>query len=335
DTIERMNVNLILSNTYHLYLRPGVEVIKEAGGLHKFSSWRRNILTDSGGYQIYSLAPYRKINTEGVRFRSHIDGSYHNLTPEKIVDIQMTFGSDILMPLDFCTPFDIPYKKALEALIITTRWAERSSQRWRERCNEQSGQLFGIIQGNFFSDLRKRSAVEIIGIDFPGYAIGGLSVGEPFNIFLDFLSLTSDLLPDDKIRYLMGIGTPEYILAAVENGIDLFDCVFPTRIARNGAVFTKYGIISLKREKFAADFSPIDEKCECLSCRQYSKAYLRHLFKAKEILAPLLATEHNLFFITNFLNQIRLSIEKKCFKSFKQNFLNMYSIGPNLNTNGE
>jgi len=234
STLEEMGIKLILGNTYHLYLRPGTEVISQFGDLHRFSSWKYNILTDSGGFQIFSLAPFRKITPEGVKFRSHIDGSYHSLTPEDIVSIQRTLGSDIMMPLDFCTAPGVDYRHALKALEITTNWAERSHRRWQEcRTEDYRGVLFGIFQGNFYKDLRQRSTEEILSLDTPGIAIGGLSVGEETEVFNEYLAFTASLLPFKKPHYLMGIGTPEYILSAVENGIDLFDCVLPTRIARN------------------------------------------------------------------------------------------------------
>jgi queuine tRNA-ribosyltransferase len=301
ETLDKIGFKLILGNTYHLYLRPGIEVLKEAGGLHKFSTWNHNILTDSGGYQVFSLAPFRKINEEGVYFRSHIDGSYHTLTPEKVIDVQEILGSDILMCLDICTPPDITYRKALEALEITTRWAKRSKDEWLKRSEGYDGQLFGIVQGNFFRDLRARSAEELLEIDFPGIAIGGLSVGEPLNQFIDYLGYTAELLPSGKPHYLMGIGTPDYILAAVENGIDIFDCVYPTRIARNGS------------------------ECGCSTCQRYSRSYMRHLFKSKEILGPMLATVHNLFFLKTMMDEIQASIQNSGFTDYKNRFLHRYS----------
>ncbi len=324
ETVEKMKYNLILGNTYHLYLRPGIDTIKHYGDLHTFSAWNHNILTDSGGFQIFSLAPFRKIRKEGVRFRSHIDGSYHNLTPEKVVEIQEILGSDIQMALDVCTPPDISHKEALEALNITTHWAQRAKKRWLTTSPSYRGLLFGITQGNFYKDLRKRSTEEIIELDFPGIAVGGLSVGESFNEFMDFLSYTAEFLPENKPRYLMGIGTPDYILAAVENGIDLFDCVYATRIARNGTVFTDRGTIALKKAVFKNDTAPIQEGCQCRACTQYSRGYMRHLFKTNEILGPMLATEHNLQFLKNFVMNIQKSIEQNNFTLFKKKFLENY-----------
>ncbi|WP_020613619.1 tRNA guanosine(34) transglycosylase Tgt [Sediminispirochaeta bajacaliforniensis] len=323
--VDNMGYRLILGNTYHLYLRPGKEVFETYGGLHAFSSWPHNILTDSGGFQVFSLAPFRKIRDEGVRFRSHIDGSYHHLTPESVVEFQRTLGSDIMMCLDECTPPEISYKKAIEACRRTTAWAKRSKARWDiEREAGFEGKLFGIIQGNFFKDLRKISSEEIIELDFPGIAIGGLSVGEPKETFEEYLAYTSQFLPPEKPRYLMGIGTPDYIFAAVENGIDLFDCVFATRTARNGTVFTKDGMINLKKAGHALDKGPIEEGCTCQACTRYSRGYMRHLFKAGELFGPMLATEHNLQFLYDLMVEIRHSIREDRFSSFKKDFLDRY-----------
>ena len=317
-------ISLILSNTYHLYLRPGSEIIRKAGSLHDFISWKGNILTDSGGFQIFSLAPFRKIKKEGFYFRSHIDGSYHTLTPESVVELQKVFKSDILMPLDFCTPPAITHKEALHAMKITHEWALRSKEYWMSCRDEWGGNLFGIVQGNFYQDLRKESAEYISSLDLPGIAIGGLSVGESFQMFKDLLSHTAEIIDNSKPHYLMGIGTPEYILEAVENGIDMFDCVYPTRIARNGTVFTRDGKIALKKEQFADQFIPIDENCSCFTCRNYTRAFLRHLFKANEILGPMLATEHNLHFLKDFVEKIKQSIENDSFMKFKKDFTGKY-----------
>jgi len=322
DELPPMGVSIILSNAYHLYLRPGMEIIHHAGGLHKFMNWQHNILTDSGGFQVFSLAPFHKIEEQGVYFRSHIDGAYHRLSPEQVVEIQTTLGSDILMQLDVCTPPGITRDKALAAVEQTTRWAARSLQKYRE--TPANGLLFGIVQGNFFKELREKSARELVELDMPGYAIGGLSVGEEPAVFAEFLSYTAAFLPETKTRYLMGIGAPEYILEAVENGIDIFDCVFPTRVARNALVFTRQGTLSLRLEKNKLDNNPIDPDCGCDTCRHYSRAYLRHLFKAKEILAAMLATHHNLFFIQQLMGKIRAAINCGEFKKMKQEFLSGY-----------
>jgi len=325
--LEDLGVNMILGNTYHLYLRPGQEVIGRAGGLHGFMGWRHNILTDSGGYQVFSLSSFRKVEEDGVAFRSHIDGSSHTLTPEGVIDIQTTFGSDVMMPLDECTSPGIPRADAAQAVRRTTDWLRKSRERWRERDAPFAGQLFGIMQGNFHQDLRRTSAEQISDLDLPGYAIGGLSVGEEFPVFRDFLHYSADLLPAAKPKYLMGIGTPQYILEAVEAGIDLFDCVFPTRTARNAQVFTDSGPLSLRNEKYRMDFQPIDENCRCETCRNHTRAYLRHLFKAREIEAAVLATFHNLAFIQNLVRSIREAVRQGEFARFKQGFLARYAGG--------
>ncbi|MDR1316390.1 MAG: tRNA guanosine(34) transglycosylase Tgt [Spirochaetales bacterium] len=322
--LEEIGFNLILGNTYHVYLRPGLEVIRGYGGLHRFSGWRGNILTDSGGFQIFSLAPLRKIRQEGVSFRSHIDGASCVFTPRSVVEAQSVFGSDIMMPLDVCTPPGISRGEAEEALAITGAWAERSKEAWLGLSEEGRGELFGIIQGNFFEDLRRRGVEEILGLDLPGIAIGGLSVGESPQRFSELLAFTSALLPREKPRYVMGIGTPRYILEAVENGIDMFDCVFPTRIARNGCLFTNRGRLVLKREENRGLDRPPDEECSCPVCGRYSIGYLRHLFKTNEILGPMLATYHNLYYMKNFIEKISCSIKNHTFLQFKKEFLETY-----------
>jgi len=324
EKLEELGISLILGNTYHLFLRPGLEVLKNSGGLHRFMSWEHNILTDSGGFQIFSLAPFRKVEEEGVVFRSHLDGTRFQLTPEDVVDIQRTLGSDILMPLDLCTPPGIGETEALEGVDLTTRWAGRSKIRWLESDPTVQGHLFGIIQGNFYASLRRRSAEQLLELDLPGYAIGGLSVGESFSMFQDFLGLSAGLIPERYPRYLMGVGTPEYILEAVEQGIDMFDCVLPTRTARNAQAFTSRGPLSLKTEAVKLDLQPIDPDCSCSTCRSYSRAYLRHLFKTKEILAAMLTTQHNLSFIQSLVVSIRQSIGEGTFLLFKDRYLDRY-----------
>jgi queuine tRNA-ribosyltransferase len=325
EELEGLGFNLILANTYHVYLRPGLDVIRNFGGLRAFSSWKANILTDSGGFQVFSLAPFRKIREEGVSFRSHIDGSLHLFTPESVIEAQGIFGSDILMPLDVCTPPGITYKEALSALTLTTAWAAKSKAAWNKLKTEDSakdrGELFGIVQGNFFPELRKRSAEEILELDLPGIAIGGLSVGESRETFFELLALTAALLPRDKPRYVMGIGTPEYILAAVENGIDMFDCVFPTRIARHGTAFSEKGRVVLKTQETAFSGEPIDANCSCPVCKRYSRGYLRHLFRAGEILGPVLVTHHNLHFMKKFMEKVSDSIKNHTFLRLKRDFL--------------
>ena len=322
DTVSNIGYNLILANTYHLYLRPGTEVLDSFNGLHNFSNWKHNILTDSGGFQVFSLSQLRKIKEEGVIFQSHIDGSRHQLTPEKVIDIQTTIGSDILMCLDVCTAPSIPYNEAKTAWETTRKWAHRSFEHWNK--SEKKGNLFGIVQGNFFKDLRKESALALSEIGFPGIAIGGLSVGETSEEFAEYLAYTTQYLNTDVPRYVMGIGTPDYILEAVMNGIDLFDCVLATRSARNGSVFTDDGMIQLKRATHEMDARPIQEGCTCTACTKYSRGYLRHVFKAKEMIGGMLASEHNLAYLYNFMNRIRTSINENRFTEFKKSYLERY-----------
>lgn len=324
ESLEEIGFEIILANTYHLYLRPGHELIRQAGGLHGFTGWRGNFLTDSGGFQVFSLATFRKVTPEGVRFQSHIDGSRHVLRPEDVVDIQTALASDIFMQLDVCTPYGAEEGEAREALRLTSDWALRSKEHWLATREDFRGSLFGIVQGNFFRDLRARSAEEILALDLPGVALGGLSVGEPFEVFAETLSYTADLLPDEKPRYVMGIGTPEYILEAVENGIDMFDCVLPTRTARNGLLYTYNGKLVIKNAQYERDFSPPDEECGCRVCRQYSRAYLRHLYKNGEILWSILASYHNLYFLRDLVSRIRYSIESGSFLEFKKAFYSKY-----------
>ncbi|MCL2276389.1 MAG: tRNA guanosine(34) transglycosylase Tgt [Treponema sp.] len=327
DDLNEIGYKLILSNTYHLYLRPGQEIIKNAGGLHAFINWNKNILTDSGGFQIFSLSALRKITKEGVMFQSHVDGSKHFLNPEKVAGIQAVLGSDIQMPLDYCSSWGASRKEAERALDITSLWFTRAKNEWEKIKSETAyqGNLFSIVQGNFFPDLRKKSAEFCIERGAPGIAIGGLSVGEPSEVFFDTLAFTASLLPPLKPRYVMGIGTPEYILSAIEHGIDMFDCVIHTREARNGRVYTNNGAISLKKTENSGDFSPIDKECSCKVCRNYSRAYLRHLFKTKEILYSMLASYHNLFFINNLVENARNAIEEERFLTFKKDFLSRYT----------
>lgn len=325
DDLEEIGFEIILANTYHLYLRPGADTLQKAGGLHGFSGWKKNFLTDSGGYQVFSLAPFRKITNEGVNFQSHIDGSKHFLTPESVVDLQTKFNSDIQMQLDVCTGYGVEYKDALKALKQTSDWAVRARNQWLQNQKEgYEGLLFPIVQGNFFKDLRKQSAEFVAGLDLPGIAIGGLSVGEPHEVYTEMLAHTASLLPDDKVRYVMGIGTPDYILEAVENGIDMFDCVLPTRNARNGSYFTKKGPIAIKNAQYAEDFGPIDPECNCKVCKNYSRAYLRHLFKNGEILSSMLATYHNIYFLNNMVKEIREAINAGKFLTYKKDFLYRY-----------
>ncbi len=325
DDLKEIGFEIILSNTYHLYLRPGTEVIKTFGGLHDFMAWDGNILTDSGGFQVFSLAQMRKITPEGVKFRSHIDGSYHVLSPERVVEIQRILNSDIQMQLDVCTSWDVEKKEAIKALNTTDLWLGRALSAWKESVSQgYEGKLFAIVQGNFFKDLREQSAELAVKADTPGIAIGGLSVGEPPEVFAEYLAYTASLLPREKPRYVMGIGTPEYILDAIEHGIDMFDCVFPTRTGRNGHVFSRKGPFALKKAENQFDHNPIDRECSCKVCREYSRAYLRHLFKTQEILCSMLASYHNLYFLHDLVKEAREAIEKNSFLEFKKSFLSNY-----------
>lgn len=325
DELREIGFQIILGNTYHLFLRPGMETLRGASGLHQFMNWERNILTDSGGFQIFSLANFRKITEEGARFRSHLDGGEHLFTPERASEIQCALGSDIQMQLDVCSPYDTPYKKALGACIITDTWLSRAFGRYKELCDGgYGGAFFSIVQGNFYKDLRERSAESALKADADGIAIGGLSVGEPCETFMEYLAFTARLLPKEKPRYVMGIGTPDYILAAVENGVDMFDCVLPTRLARHGAAFTSSGLLSIKKETFKDDFTPLDPRCPCKVCKNHSRAYLRHLVKSAEILSSMLLSYHNLYFLNALVAHARAAIEEDKFIAFKNDFLRRY-----------
>ena len=328
DDLEEIGFEIILANTYHLYLRPDPDLIKEAGGLHGFSKWNRNFLTDSGGFQVFSLSKLRKISDEGVRFQSNIDGSYHMFTPENVVETQAKFNSDIQMQLDVCSGWGVDRKEAVEALRITSDWLLRAKKAWEEEQGKgYKGILFPIVQGNFFEDLRKQSAEFVASLDFPGIAIGGLSVGEPKEEYSKFLSYTVSCLPEDKPKYVMGIGTPDYILDAIANGIDMFDCVLPTRNARNGSYFTHDGMLSIKQERFIHDFGPIDKECNCKVCKNYSRSYLRHIFKSQEILSSMLASYHNLYFLHNLVKEAREAINNDHFDEYREVFLKRFKAG--------
>jgi queuine tRNA-ribosyltransferase len=302
--LAEMGFGCILGNTYHLYLRPGHERIRRFGGLHRFMAWDGSILTDSGGFQVFSLASLRKVEDEGVRFRSHVDGTAHYLTPELAVEIQEALGSDIRMVLDECVEHPAPRRAVEESVRRTTAWAARSLAASRR----EEGALFAIVQGGMHWDLRERSAAELSGLSFPGYAIGGVSVGEGKELQWEAVARTAPLLPPGKPRYLMGVGTPQDILHAVTRGVDLFDCVMPTRNARNGYLFTAEGALSIKQARYADDRSPLEEGCDCLACRTFSRGYLRHLFLQREILAPVLLTAHNLRFYSRWMGRIREAI---------------------------
>ncbi|WP_072469260.1 tRNA guanosine(34) transglycosylase Tgt [Urinicoccus massiliensis] len=321
DELKNLEAQIILGNTYHLYLRPGTEVIEKAGGLHKFMNWDRPILTDSGGFQVFSLANIRNIVEEGVEFRSHIDGSKQFLTPEKSMEIQHVLGSDIMMCFDECAPYPSSYDYIKNSMERTSRWAERC----KEYHNDKEDQaLFGIVQGGMYKDLRKISAQDLVSLDFPGYAVGGLSVGEPLDLMNEILDYTSDYLPENKPRYLMGVGTPDYLFEAIERGIDMADCVLPTRIARNGTLMTSKGRLVIKNAKYKDDFSKPDDECDCEVCQNYSRAYLRHLFNVDEILGLRLATIHNLHFLIHLMEEIRKSIANDYFLEFKSDFYKKY-----------
>ena len=308
---------IILSNTYHLYLRPGEKLIGEAGGLHKFMGWQKPILTDSGGFQIFSLAKLNKVREEGVEFQSHIDGSKHILTPEDVVRIQTTFGSDILMPLDECVKYPAERAYTEESVTLTTKWAKKSKEAWLK---SGRGILFGIVQGGVYKDLRKKSAEDLLELDFPGYSIGGLSVGEPNELMYEILDATLPLLPKSKPRYLMGVGLPLDLFEAVSQGVDMFDCVVPTRNGRNATVFTRFGKLLMRGASYTRDFRPIEEGCPCYTCRTYTRAYIRHLFNSEEYLAGRLASLHNLTFFIQLLESMRRAIEEDRFLEFRQEF---------------
>lgn len=321
EQVEETGAEIILSNTYHLYLRPGHEIVREAGGLHRFMNWNKSILTDSGGFQVFSLGAMRKISEEGVQFRSHIDGSKHMLTPEKSMEIQNALGSDIIMAFDECAPYPADRQYVKDSLERTTRWLKRCRD-YHKNTEKQS--LFGIMQGGMYADLRKQSAEEIVELDLPGYAIGGLSVGEPKPLMYEMLDGCVDYLPKEKPRYLMGVGSPDCLFEGVERGIDMFDCVLPTRIARHGMAMTSVGRVNIKNAKYERDFTALDPNCDCYTCRNYSRAYLRHLFKADEILSSMLMTNHNIHFLVNTMKNIRKSIEEDRFLEYKKEFYNSY-----------
>ena len=318
--LERLGAQLILCNSYHLYLRPGLDVIRNMGGLHSFISWPRPILTDSGGFQIYSLSPLAKVKEEGVSFASHLDGTKIRLSPEDIVDLQLALGSDIMMVLDYFVPFPSPDEKMREAVAITSRWAERSRDRLREL--DSASLLWGITQGSVSWELRKQSTEDLVRLDFDGYALGGLGIGEAKSQLLEILEKSDALLPKDRPRYLMGMGYISDIFEAVERGMDLFDCVLPTRNARNGSLFTSRGVIVIKNRKYAQDKRPLDEDCPCYTCRNFSRAYLRHLYEREEISSAVLHTIHNLYFYLDIFRKIRQSIQSNSFQQLKQRYLN-------------
>ncbi|MHB1688168.1 MAG: tRNA guanosine(34) transglycosylase Tgt [Ignavibacteriaceae bacterium] len=332
DYLEKdIQAQIVLSNTYHLYLRPGTDVLEEAGGLHKFMNWQKPILTDSGGYQVFSLSELRKLKPDGVEFRSHLDGSKHFFTPDKVISIQRSIGSDIMMALDECTPYPCDYDYAQKSTKLTSDWAILNKEAF-EKSSPLYGHhqfLFGIIQGSVYKDLRERSAKNLIAMDFDGYAIGGLAVGEPADVMYEMINFTTDFMPEDRPRYLMGVGRPENILEAIERGIDMFDCVMPTRNARNAYLFTSGGVLSMRNAKYKKDFNPVDSACDCFTCKNFSRAYLRHLFIAKEILALELSSIHNLHYYLELVKQAREHIKQGDFINWKSEIINKTTLNTN------
>ena len=318
---EEVNAQIILSNTYHLYLRPGHELVKEAGGLHKFMNWDRAILTDSGGFQVFSLGDLRKITEEGVEFKSHLDGSRHFLSPEKVMEIENALGADIIMAFDECVEYPAEYDYTKQSMERTTRWAKRCKEAHK---NTENQALFGIVQGGMYKDLREKSAKDLVDLNFPGYAVGGLSVGEPTELMCDILEFTTAFLPKDKPRYLMGVGSPDYLIEAVLRGIDMCDCVLPTRIARNGTAMTSNGKVVVRNAPSERDFTPLDSECDCYTCKNYTRAYIRHLIKAGEILGVRLLSIHNLRFLTKLMERVRIEIENDNLLNFKNEFYKKY-----------
>lgn len=322
EELKEMGAGIILSNNYHLFLRPGSKLVKEAGGLHKFMNWDRAILTDSGGFQVFSLGDLRKISEEGVTFRSHIDGSKKFLSPEIATQSQMDLGADIIMAFDECVPYPADFKYTRESMELTLRWA----QRCKDTMTNPNQGLFGIVQGGMYKDLRIECANRLVDMDFPGYAVGGLSVGEPKELMYEMLDITLEHLPQNKARYLMGVGTPDCLVEGVMRGIDMFDCVYPTRVARNGTAMTWNGRLVIKNAQYEHDFHPIDEHCNCYTCRNYSRAYIRHLVRVNEIFGLRLLTIHNLHFLSDFMRQMRQSIMEDRFPEFYRKFTANFSF---------
>ena len=328
DELNDCNAEIILGNAYHLYLRPGLEVIKKAGGLHKFMGWDKPILTDSGGYQVFSLAVLRKLTEDGAEFSSHIDGAKHFLTPEKVIEIQQVLGSDIMMMFDECVHYPAARDYVEQSLALTTKWAKRSREYLRGPGAGGRGPekqlLFGIVQGGTYLDLRKRAVEQLLDIGFDGYAIGGVSVGEPNELIHEISSYTASLLPEDKARYLMGLGTPVDMLEAISEGVDMFDCVVPTRNGRNGQAFTWKGELQLRNAEYKEDLTPIDKDCSCMACRGYSRSYIRHLFNTEELLGLRLVSLHNIHFYVKLIEKSRQAISGDCFDEFKREFNGSY-----------
>lgn len=321
EELESMGANIILSNTYHLWLRPGENIVEEAGGLHKFMNWDKGILTDSGGFQVFSLSDMRQIEEKGVHFRNHLNGSKMFLSPEKAIQIQNKLGPDIMMSFDECAPFDESFDYVKKSVERTTRWAARGLE---AHANPNTQGLFGIIQGAGYKELREQSAKELIQMDFPGYSIGGLSVGEPKHLMNEVLEYTTPLIPEDKPRYLMGVGTADSLIDGVIRGVDMFDCVLPTRIARNGTVMTSQGRVVIKNAQYERDFGPLDPKCDCYTCKNYSRAYIRHLIKADETFGLRLTSYHNLYFLLNVMKDVRQAIREDNLLEYRESFFEEY-----------
>jgi queuine tRNA-ribosyltransferase len=323
EIVSSLGYNIILSNTYHLYLRPGPDIIQELGGIHKFMNWKKLILTDSGGFQVYSLSQFRKITEEGILFKSHIDGTEHFFSPIMVLEIQKKLGSDILMVLDTCIPYPLSYEETKNLTELTHKWAVESFEYWQRHKNEKQA-VFGIIQGGMYEDLRRYSAKFITSLEFDGYAIGGLSVGEPLETRNQMIETSLEYMPYHKPRYVMGIGTPLDIIDAVIRGIDMFDCVLPTRNARRGTVFTSKGFLSIKNASFKSDSLPLDPECECYTCRNFSRGYLRHLFHAKELLVYFLLTLHNLFYYAKLMKHIKNAIKTETLENLREEVAQYY-----------
>lgn len=321
EELESMGASIILSNTYHLWLRPGEDIVEEAGGLHKFMNWDKGILTDSGGFQVFSLSDLRQIEEKGVHFRNHLNGSKMFLSPEKAIQIQNKLGPDIMMSLDECPPFDESFDYVKKSVERTTRWAERGLM---AHAKPNSQGLFGIIQGAGYKELRQQSAKELVAMDFPGYSIGGLSVGEPKQSMNEVLEYTTPLIPENKPRYLMGVGTADSLIDGVIRGVDMFDCVLPTRIARNGTVMTSQGRVVIKNAQYERDFGPLDPKCDCYTCKNYSRAYIRHLIKADETFGLRLTSYHNLYFLLNVMKDVRQAIRDDNLLEYRESFFEEY-----------